>query len=178
VRPELGKGTASAVPPSASRNQGFSPEVLPSPPSTRPLPSLTRDRLPVRHPTRTGRFQEAAPKFPPSNRTRHTPKKEEPTNHELSPEYPPVVVEFKKQIRAADAILFATPEYDCCIPGVLKNAIDWTKPLGNSRSSCCKISWIGPIASGSELRAGKVFIHLLQPRSLVTQNEPSAFDAD
>ncbi|HTC57359.1 MAG TPA: NAD(P)H-dependent oxidoreductase [Candidatus Sulfotelmatobacter sp.] len=74
--------------------------------------------------------------------------------------------------------LFATPEYDCGIAGVLKNAIDWTKPLGNSRSSCCKISWIGPIASGSELRAGKVFIHLLQPRSLVTQNEPSAFDAD
>jgi chromate reductase len=34
------------------------------------------------------------------------------------------VKEFKAKIRAADAILIATPEYNYSIPGVLKNAID------------------------------------------------------
>ncbi len=29
------------------------------------------------------------------------------------------------EIESADAILFSTPEYNHCIPGVLKNAIDW-----------------------------------------------------
>ena len=38
---------------------------------------------------------------------------------------PTAVVEFKKHIRTADAILFSTPEYNYSIPGVLKNAIDW-----------------------------------------------------
>src|SRR5580658_1803006 len=38
---------------------------------------------------------------------------------------PAKVVELKKRIRAADAILFVTPEYNYSVPGVLKNAIDW-----------------------------------------------------
>jgi len=46
---------------------------------------------------------------------------------------PQRVVEFKKKIREADAILFATPEYNYSIPGVLKNAIDWaSRPYGDS----------------------------------------------
>jgi chromate reductase len=40
---------------------------------------------------------------------------------------------FKSRIRAADAILFATPEYNYSIPGVLKNAIDWaSRPYGDN----------------------------------------------
>ena len=39
----------------------------------------------------------------------------------------------KAKIRAADAILFVTPEYNYSIPGVLKNAIDWcARPYGDS----------------------------------------------
>ena len=46
---------------------------------------------------------------------------------------PAKVVEFKKRIREADAILFVTPEYNYSIPGVLKNAIDWaSRPYGDS----------------------------------------------
>src|SRR5450756_143878 len=38
---------------------------------------------------------------------------------------PPQVRRLKDQIKAADAILFATPEYNYSMPGVLTNAIDW-----------------------------------------------------
>jgi len=39
--------------------------------------------------------------------------------------YPPSTLRFREQIRAADALLFVTPEYNYSVPGVLKNAIDW-----------------------------------------------------
>ncbi|HLX79479.1 MAG TPA: NAD(P)H-dependent oxidoreductase [Burkholderiales bacterium] len=52
-------------------------------------------------------------------------------DHDAAP--PARVTEFKQAIRAADAILFSTPEYNYSIPGVLKNAIDWaSRPYGDS----------------------------------------------
>jgi chromate reductase, NAD(P)H dehydrogenase (quinone) len=46
---------------------------------------------------------------------------------------PAKVVELKKRIREADAVLFVTPEYNYSIPGGLKNAIDWaSRPYGDS----------------------------------------------
>jgi chromate reductase, NAD(P)H dehydrogenase (quinone) len=43
---------------------------------------------------------------------------------------PPAVAEIKRAIAGTDAVLFATPEYNSSIPGVLKNAIDWvSRPL-------------------------------------------------
>jgi chromate reductase len=48
-------------------------------------------------------------------------------------EPPAKVTELKEKVRAADAILFVTPEYNYSIPGVLKNAIDWgSRPYGDS----------------------------------------------
>lgn len=38
---------------------------------------------------------------------------------------PPGVAAFKDAIRAADAVLFVTPEYNHGVPGVMKNAVDW-----------------------------------------------------
>jgi NAD(P)H-dependent FMN reductase len=38
---------------------------------------------------------------------------------------PEIVQKFKRKFHEADALLFATPEYNYSVPGVLKNAIDW-----------------------------------------------------
>jgi chromate reductase len=38
---------------------------------------------------------------------------------------PDSVQDFQRRIEAADALLFATPEYNYSMAGVLKNAIDW-----------------------------------------------------
>ena len=38
---------------------------------------------------------------------------------------PLAVARLREAIDSADAILFATPEYNSSIPGVLKNAVDW-----------------------------------------------------
>lgn len=38
---------------------------------------------------------------------------------------PASVTALKAQIRAADAVLIASPEYNFSIPGVLKNTLDW-----------------------------------------------------
>jgi chromate reductase, NAD(P)H dehydrogenase (quinone) len=39
--------------------------------------------------------------------------------------FPPPAQALRAQIAAADALLFATPEYNYSLPGLLKNAIDW-----------------------------------------------------
>src|SRR5205809_1056249 len=38
---------------------------------------------------------------------------------------PPAVADLREAIGKADAVLFATPEYNASIPGQLKNALDW-----------------------------------------------------
>jgi chromate reductase len=46
---------------------------------------------------------------------------------------PSAVRELREAIRAADAVLIATPEYNHSLPGQLKNALDWaSRPAGQS----------------------------------------------
>jgi chromate reductase, NAD(P)H dehydrogenase (quinone) len=50
-----------------------------------------------------------------------------------SAEPPPTAVRLRTEIAAADAMLFATPEYNASIPGGLKNALDWaSRPYATS----------------------------------------------
>ena len=54
-------------------------------------------------------------------------------SYDYDADYPPVAVELKNAIAAADAVLFVTPEYNRSIPGALKNAIDWaSRPYGKN----------------------------------------------
>ncbi|MDB5190290.1 MAG: hypothetical protein JWN49_616 [Parcubacteria group bacterium] len=47
-------------------------------------------------------------------------------NQDLEAEFPKEATALKEQVEAADGIIVVTPEYNRGVPGVLKNAIDWT----------------------------------------------------
>jgi chromate reductase len=68
---------------------------------------------------------------------------------------------FKSRIRAADAILFVTPEYNYSIPGVLKNAIDWaSRPYGDNAWDGKPAAVMG--ASPGSLGTARAQYHLRQ----------------
>ena len=62
---------------------------------------------------------------------------------------PEPVRRFKEAIAAADALLIATPEYNHCVPGVLKNAIDWaSRPPRHAALTNKPIAIMGASTSG------------------------------
>jgi chromate reductase len=76
------------------------------------------------------------------------------------PGAPADATRFREAIAGADAILFATPEYNSSIPGQLKNAIDWasrplaTNPLRNKPVAVMGAStgMFGAVWAQAELR--------------------------
>ena len=74
---------------------------------------------------------------------------------------PAKVIELKKRIRDADAVLIVTPEYNYSIPGVLKNAIDWaSRPHGGSAWSKKPVAIMG--ASIGKFGTARAQYHLRQ----------------
>ncbi|NLX18355.1 MAG: NAD(P)H-dependent oxidoreductase [Desulfobulbus sp.] len=68
----------------------------------------------------------------------------------------PAVQRLKNEIRAADGLLFVTPEYNRSIPGVLKNAIDHaSRPPGQS-------AWAGKPAGVLGISIGQIGTALAQ----------------
>jgi len=99
---------------------------------------------------------------------------------------PPRVAELKQRIRAADAILISTPEYNYSIPGVLKNAIDWaSRPYGDNAWDgkpvalmSAALSMGGGVRAQYHLRQSFVFLNMeavLQPEVAIG-NAPKSFD--
>ena len=85
---------------------------------------------------------------------------------------------FKESVGAADSLLIATPEYNHCVPGVLKNAIDWaSRPPRRSVLSNKPIAIMGAATGGggtaraqAHLRDGLAYtsgLVLTQPEVLV-----------
>lgn len=57
---------------------------------------------------------------------------------------PGAVRELREAMRAADAVLIATPEYNHSLPGQLKNALDWaSRPAGKSALNGKPVTAIG-----------------------------------
>ena len=100
---------------------------------------------------------------------------------------PAKVVELKKRVREADAILFVTPEYNYSVPGVLKNAIDWaSRPYGDSAWSGkpaaimgASVGAIGTARAQYHLRQMMVFLNMFpinQPEVMIG-NASARFDS-
>src|SRR5208337_2081020 len=71
------------------------------------------------------------------------------------------VKDFKAKIRAADAIVIATPEYNYSIPGVLKNAIDCaSRPHGDNAFAHKPVAIMG--ASPGMIGTARAQYHLRQ----------------
>jgi chromate reductase len=100
----------------------------------------------------------------------------------------PQVVRLRDEVRAADGVLFVTPEYNRSTPGVLKNAIDqgsrpygqsvWAgKPAGVIGAS---IGSIGTAAAQQHLRTILAYLDMLtlgQPEAFIHVKD-GFFDAD
>jgi len=82
-------------------------------------------------------------------------------NQDEESQPPSAVAELKAAVRAADAVLFVTPEYNYSIPGVLKNAIDWaSRPYGDSAWEGKPVAIMG--ASAGTQGTGRAQYHLRQ----------------
>jgi chromate reductase, NAD(P)H dehydrogenase (quinone) len=101
---------------------------------------------------------------------------------------PSQVKRLKDQVRGADAILFASPEYNYSMSGVLKNAIDWvSRPPADSPFNgkpCGIISASTGILGGARaqyhLRQSAVFVNLLvmNKPEIVIAKAAEKFDAN
>jgi chromate reductase len=103
-----------------------------------------------------------------------------PYNQDEEMHPPAKVSELKTRIRAADAILIATPEYNYSVPGVLKNAIDWaSRPYGDNAWDGKPVAMIG--ASPGNLGGARAQYHLRQSfvfLNMYPLNSPEVMIAD
>ena len=58
------------------------------------------------------------------------------------------VLNFKTAISNASAVIFCTPEYAFGVPGVLKNALDWTVSTGELNDKPVSVISASPLNSG------------------------------
>src|SRR5436309_14825401 len=101
--------------------------------------------------------------------------------------FPPTVETLRRQIKEADALLFACPEYNYSMTGVLKNAIDWASrpPDQPFAGKPCAILGAAAGMAGSaraqyDLRRSCVFLDmhpLNKPEVLIGQAQTKV-DAD
>ena len=98
---------------------------------------------------------------------------------------PDAVQQLKETLRAADALLFAIPEYNYSIPGVLKNMIDWvsrppqTSPLNGKPTAIMGAGGrFGTVRAQLHFRQIAVFTNLLvlQKPELMVQAAWEKFD--
>jgi chromate reductase len=110
-------------------------------------------------------------------------------NQDLETDKPPELwAEFRDRMRRLDGALFATPEYNRSVPGVLKNAIDvGSRPYGKSvyagkPAAIVSVSpgGLGAFGANHHLRQSLVFLDMpcmQQPEAYVS-NAGNLFDGE
>ena len=100
--------------------------------------------------------------------------------------FPVEVVQFREAIRAADALLVATPEYNYSVPGVLKNAIDWASRAPSQPFAGKPLAMMGatPGLGGtvrSQYHLRQVLtaldVHIVNRPEVAVRSAPDKFDA-
>src|SRR4029079_13085469 len=89
-------------------------------------------------------------------------------NQDLDSNPPDQWTRFRKEVAAADGVLFCSPEYNRGIPGVLKNAIDvGSRPEGESRvekKTAARVTpspgSIGGFGANHQIRQACVFLNM------------------
>lgn len=109
-------------------------------------------------------------------------------NPDLDGQPPTPWVDFRDQLRASDAVLFITPEYNRSVPAVLKNAIDVaSRPYGQSvlnGKPAAVISaspgMLGGFGANHHLRQSLVFLNMptLPQPEVYLSGADKIFDAD
>jgi chromate reductase len=96
-----------------------------------------------------------------------------------SAQAPAIVQAFRDTLRAADALVIASPEYNYSIPGGLKNAIDWaSRPPRDSALNGKPLAIMG--ATTSLLGTARMQYHLRQVcvfTNMFPLNKPEVFVA-
>ncbi len=80
-------------------------------------------------------------------------------NPELEETFLPVV-DFRQQLKDADAVIFSTPEYAFGVPGVLKNALDWVVSSGELNGKPVAAISASPLYSGGDRALASLFLTL------------------
>jgi chromate reductase len=91
---------------------------------------------------------------------------------------PAEVERLRAQVRAADAVLIACPEYNASVPGVLKNTIDWLSLPPNQPFDGKSVAILG--ASAGVLGTSRAQAHLRQVMTFLNSmvvNKPEVFIA-
>jgi chromate reductase, NAD(P)H dehydrogenase (quinone) len=109
-------------------------------------------------------------------------------NTDLEEEFPSAVQALKDKVAESDGVIFATPEYNRSVPGVLKNVIDWvSRPYGHNSFTHkigvvvgATVSPIGTAIAQSHLKT--ILLHLNmkvlgQPEFFVS-HAPDKFDEE
>jgi chromate reductase len=97
-------------------------------------------------------------------------------NGDLEKDPPEAVLEFKTKIAEADGLLFAVPEYNYSIAGVLKNAIDWaSRPVKDSPLNDKPFALMGAGGGLGTARAQYHFRQLAVFTNMHTFNKPELF---
>lgn len=89
---------------------------------------------------------------------------------------PAAVTALKAQVRAADALLIVTPEYNFSIPGVLKNTLDWLSRPPEPPVEGKTVAIMG--ASPGQVGTARVQYHLRQVMVFMNAfvvNKPEVF---
>jgi chromate reductase len=87
--------------------------------------------------------------------------------------FPAVVESFRRKVAAADALIFAVPEYNFSVPGVLKNALEWLSrpPRSPTNGKPCAVfgASVSPLGTA---RGQFHFRHICVSLNMIPVNAP------